>query len=755
MFCFSVLALAAFGCEEASLKFTADGDAPSDNDSDADLQQDADLEQTDEEATVDGDADEPLPTDGDLDPAEPDPEAEPDFVDADIGEAEEDSPPENCSEMSGVCVGTAECPPGTRTTWLPFGCVEPEPYCCAPDGLVACEELGGYCEAPVASACYRPGYELFFDDPLGCDSLGGFCCLPEAACYNYIAALADCPYQLVVGDHPIECPVTSFFCMDSPCRSNGDCLATDIAIAGEICVLGDCVACWQDSQCPQGRICRAGRCVSPEPPCPPAPPCTDAGCRLLRISEVSCPVCICDYTYAIPCATDEECLMIEHHPYSRCVWGRCADCKDNDDCGWGDCLPPGMCFDMQPHPEVLYGAWLIGWWGALNHYSYFRFEPDGTLRRGTYPSDELWQDDIPQNWPCYPEGVWESPAAIGTWQPEMTESGFLAIRMTLNIDCDPGAGWTSRFLVTPSEDGNHLTLRDIDFPDREYEAIKVPADRCTPDFRSCAPPWCEGVWHEGAPAIYPPFYTEDPAHVAAADWALDQMLRTIISANAGFAVEWKRITYTLMDLQGTRNTIRVLEGSNLSADERLAWAENFLASWPALVAPEQPFARPPDVNCSSDFCIFSFHQDYCGRSVVDFAPQTPPQMDMYRGVFSVRIDKDGYLDWLKSDFVPYLALPRDPVVPREELVQTLMNHVYQVSCADGPHTYMPNSPDNIQLHEPPEVFVYRPHSELERVFARLAYRATVTPADAFATWTAYVDAVDGSFIAEAPDFICD
>jgi len=177
-------------------------------------------------------------------------------------------------------------------------------------------------------------------------------------------------------------------------------------------------------------------------------------------------------------------------PYRSCVYGRCTECRNDDDCAHGPCLPPGMCFGMDPHPQALYGTWLIGWAGGMDHFSYFRFEPDGTFRRGTYEPQGAWADDVP-HLPCAPEHhPWPSPLT-GTWEPEATASGLLVVRVSLNLDCHTGAGWTGRygFTLTQNAEGRiRAQVLAIDEPLGWDTAWKMPSDICTPDFSECQAP---------------------------------------------------------------------------------------------------------------------------------------------------------------------------------------------------------------------------------------------------------------------------
>lgn len=306
-----------------------------------------------------------------------------------------------------------------------------------------------------------------------------------ATCPTLVGATAACAFQYTEPSADPH-PCVDAECLLAPCAGDADCPRSGADVRGSTCVLGSCVFCWQDDQCPGPERCRAGRCVSDETPACPAPaPCIRAGCRLVTPSEQPCPVCVCDTPFDKPCETDEECLVYSSHPYRRCVYGRCADCRSDDDCTHGRCLPPGVCYAMTPDVESLYGTWLVGWAGGLDHFSYVRFEPDGTFRRGRYVETGSFADDVP-SLPC-DVGTPLTTPLLGTWEPEITQSGFLVVRVALNVPCDSGEGWGARWAVTLGDDETPATFRDID-EDTTLTAYPVEGGHCAADMSLCDEP---------------------------------------------------------------------------------------------------------------------------------------------------------------------------------------------------------------------------------------------------------------------------
>ena len=144
-----------------------------------------------------------------------------------------------------------------------------------------------------------------------------------------------------------------------------------------------------------------------------------------------------------------------------------------------------MCFNLRPHPAALYGTWIVGWGGGMDHFSYFRIAPDGTVRRGSYEPAGAWADDIPSDLPCWPDVAPFPSPLVGVWEPAPSSSEHLGINLWLSLPCDPGAGYTERWFASVSADGRSASL---DGDASSWEAYRQDPDQCAPDFGVCEVP---------------------------------------------------------------------------------------------------------------------------------------------------------------------------------------------------------------------------------------------------------------------------
>ncbi|MFT5434913.1 MAG: hypothetical protein ACI9OJ_005629 [Myxococcota bacterium] len=387
-----------------------------------------------------------------------------------------------------VCHGAEICPCGaTCKTHHPGVCVPTSG--CAPIEVSWVEET---CNA--ANVVVFNGTECV-ETCFGCCGCGPFCdktfssieecegsCVPKD-CPTFITALADCPHHV----SPTEtCPKVS--CKEASCGSDSDCPAPDVTFGANWCVLGNCSDCWQDGQCPGGQMCRAGRCVNPADACPKTGACSDPGCALVTLSESPCPTCVCGTPFNKPCTADLACQSISSFQYSYCVFGRCTECRADNDCTDGTCAAPGVCLANAPSAAPLYGNWVIGWPGGLDHFSYLRFEPDGTLRRGVYEQGGTFFDDFP-SFPCFVEDAFPvTQPLMGTWQVVNDETGLLMVDMSIAIACDPGPGWTARYAIAVSDDGQSINLTDQGDNNLNVIGWPAPPAACSDDMSLCETP---------------------------------------------------------------------------------------------------------------------------------------------------------------------------------------------------------------------------------------------------------------------------
>ena len=412
------------------------------------------------------------------------------------------------------------CNAASIVVWDGEACVETCPGCCGCQGWCdyafqtiadcqnactppGCVTFDGSCDDAIPDSpwWYWNGNACVMEDSCVCEGCPGtFATLEEckgtcnwtpSACPTYIAARADSYHGLFKSES--GCPSVS--AMSVRCKKDADCegLANPgLPDLGDTCVLGNCVWCWNDDECQPGLVCRAGRCVDSAPlDCPNPGTCDAPNCHLITPSESPCPVCACDEIYNLDCHTDLDCLPFSFHPFSRCVYGRCVDCRNDDDCDWGRCMQPGMCWEMTPPEDMLFGTWLLGWAGGMDHFSYFRFETDGTFRRSAYDTSDpvgAWADDVPSLYQvCDPGGPVPAPL-VGTWEPEVTASGYLLVRVSLNLPCATGQGWTDLWAVNWLE-GSPWTanFEDID-GDMNLMGWKVDGTACFDDFSVCPVP---------------------------------------------------------------------------------------------------------------------------------------------------------------------------------------------------------------------------------------------------------------------------
>ena len=381
-----------------------------------------------------------------------------------------------------TCLGCCDCGDFCDKTYSSIGACRAD---CSPE--FGCKVWDGSCDDALpdtpwyafdgyscvqVDSCVCEGCPGTYDTKTACESA---CQGGTSGCEPFISALATCPFDFT----GLICP--SVACREAPCVRDDEC-------GGDTpwCVQGDCVRCHNDSQCGNGFQCRGGRCVAGSAGCPAPSACTAEGCKLVVTGEVPCPVCMCD---DVPpaCGTDTQCQSISSVQYNSCVYGACAKCRNDADCQGGHCTAGGICQSVTEHPSWLYGTWVIGWLGGLDHFSYFRFEPGGTLRRGHYGTEDgsAFISDIPPP-PCDPGEEITYPL-LGTWRVTAGEAGATILHMTVNFSCAEDAGWSRSFEISPGAPTTY-NLVDISGEGLTFNAWPAYDWQCPSDMAKCQTP---------------------------------------------------------------------------------------------------------------------------------------------------------------------------------------------------------------------------------------------------------------------------
>jgi hypothetical protein len=175
---------------------------------------------------------------------------------------------------------------------------------------------------------------------------------------------------------------------------------------------------------------------------------------------------------------------------------------------------------------------------------------------------------------------------------------------------------------------------------------------------------------------------------------------------------------------------------------------SFLSQWPVIFHAEGLLTDEGTGGCSAAAgCRYEFTQDYCGLRVA--SPNA-----MYGGTVRVDLDSEvGGVLRIFSQLVPMVPLPRNALVTEQAMVDSIVGAALSWSCADGIHTSVVSAEDPLSFPDAPTVYVRPSPLEPEVLEYRLAVGVGVT-ADS-GTWTAWVDALDGSLLDIFAEFICD
>lgn len=175
------------------------------------------------------------------------------------------------------------------------------------------------------------------------------------------------------------------------------------------------------------------------------------------------------------CKAAASCQVFSEACFCPCGIEPCepdCDCA----CGGGKYLGCGPKDVMQP--GALEGIWLVGWSGGMNHYSWVRFNADGS-------ADVLDGADLPVNGPlfaCSGKGSWIFSAMVHNVHLTLPAACATGPAFDLTYQSfKPASGYAKGAVleanVTTPPSGNPL------------EAYKFPASQCDAGMTSCKSPF--------------------------------------------------------------------------------------------------------------------------------------------------------------------------------------------------------------------------------------------------------------------------
>jgi len=177
-------------------------------------------------------------------------------------------------------------------------------------------------------------------------------------------------------------------------------------------------------------------------------------------------------------------------------------------------------------------------------------------------------------------------------------------------------------------------------------------------------------------------------------------------------------------------------------------ARGFLSSHSELFKTSEAFIEVRNSNCSGSTCRVNFDQSYCGLQVVSPEPS-------YNGNLTfIARQQDAGLQRAVSNLVPMIPIYTNPYVSQEEAAASLAGMTLEYWCADGPHYATITEQSEFTFAPDLVVFVQTAPTGIIALEYRLAHKATIA-VESFLTWTAFVDAFDGTMLKIDPDFICD
>jgi hypothetical protein len=189
-----------------------------------------------------------------------------------------------------------------------------------------------------------------------------------------------------------------------------------------------------------------------------------------------------------------------------------------------------------------------------------------------------------------------------------------------------------------------------------------------------------------------------------------------------------------------------LAGSPFDKSSTGPAAEAFLSNWEKLYGYQGSLTTAGQTYCIAMFCDVGFTQDYCGLSI------RSPEL-AYGGTWSISIySQTGKVYRITSGLVHMIPMPRNVLVTQKEIISAIVGKKFTYDCGStGLYTVEISDTDTF-LIPGPSVYVRTSPTVASALEYRLVFPVTVTAKGT--SWTVYVDAIDGSYIAGTANFIC-
>lgn len=282
----------------------------------------------------------------------------------------------------------------------------------------------------------------------------------------------------------------------------------------------------------------------------------------------------------------------------------------------------------------------------------------------------------------------------------------------------------------------------IDWPENGTELV---ADNCLGEDA------CAGILldNEGAPGLYPFMYAEP--HGAGDRYRQDlaDFLAAYNVSTNDYAIEPHPVTWTPdVDKQltgGAWITVFDIELSETNIEEA---ARGFIGNHAEFFKTAEALIEARNSSCSGSNCRINFKQSYCGLEVISPEPE-------YTGALTfIARQQTAGLQRANSTLVPMIPIGKNPWIDQQTAAASLAGMTLEYWCADGPHYATITDQSQFTFAADPVVFVQTAPTGIIALEYRLSHKATIA-VESLLTWTAYIDAFDGTLLKIDPDFICD